>query len=323
MMLNCVSSAKVRESVPLAAALSGVIIAFAVAIFVWHSHIAGAEFAVFGGLAVSQVIFSIVLLNVHMAAKRARFMEACEKERARLEADAQAKMVSESRIAALGEMATGISHEINNPLTILKGYLFVLGDQLKSQDITRDKMQEVVRRATLTTDRMAVIVKCLHEYTHEKIGDEIQSVNLKTTFDRDMTFCRERLVAFGIGLVVDSWPVELSVMGRSPDLVQVIMSLFINAADAIQPMDTRWIRVSVREEGDRVIFRIQDSGPGIPERIALRMFDPFFTTKVPGSGVGLGLSVARTLMLSQGGDLRYVAGEPHTTFELEMAKAVT
>ena len=243
-------------------------------------------------------------------------------EQARMLSDAQARLMSASRMGALGEMATGISHEINNPLTILKGYLFLIQDLLSRPSMDHERATELVSKAVKTADRMGKIVKGLQEFANEEERDEVIPYSLLRCWERTLAFSRERLVTHGIGIVVDDWSPDLLVMTRPSDLTQVLISLLLNSSDAIMDSEIRWIRVSVMERDERVIFRFQDSGDGIPEAVASQIFTPFFTTKDPGAGTGLGLSVARTMIMSTGGELRYVPTEKNTTFEIELVKAV-
>jgi C4-dicarboxylate-specific signal transduction histidine kinase len=248
--------------------------------------------------------------------------EQAARESLQILSDAQARLISAGRMGILGEMANGISHEMNNPLTILRGYLFMTQDMLRSQAMSPDKLLELNQKSVQVSERMARIVKGLAAFANERERSEIESFCLRDCVERSLTFCRERLVSHGIGLILDEWSSEIMVMARPADLTQIVISLVMNAADAIENRGTRWIRISARATYSRIIIRIVDSGNGIEPKVAQKMFIPFFSTKDGGSGNGMGLSVAKTLINASGGDIRYIPSEANTTFEIELVRSV-
>jgi C4-dicarboxylate-specific signal transduction histidine kinase len=248
--------------------------------------------------------------------------EQAARESLQLLSEAQARLISAGRMGILGEMATGISHEMNNPLTILRGYLFMTQDMLRSEAMSPDKLMELNLKSIQVSERMARIVKGLAAFANERERSEIESFCLRDCVERSLTFCRERLVSHGIGLILDDWSSEIMAMARPADLTQIVISLVMNAADAVERSEARWIRISARATYSRIILRIVDSGNGIEPKVAQKMFIPFFSTKDGGSGNGMGLSVAKTLINASGGDIRYIASEANTTFEIELVRSV-
>ena len=114
----------------------------------------------------------------------------------------------------------------------------------------------------------------------------------------------------------------LEVLGDTGKLQQVFLNLLTNARDAVEPMppEQRWIRVLVWSTDRHVLYRIEDGGPGVPAEFQDKLFDPFFTTKGPDRGMGLGLSIAFSLVSSHRGMLSYVESEGSGYFEVAIPK---
>jgi C4-dicarboxylate-specific signal transduction histidine kinase len=103
----------------------------------------------------------------------------------------------------------------------------------------------------------------------------------------------------------------------SSQLTQTLMELVGNSLDAVRNQAEAWVRVEAHDDQDWVKITVTDSGKVAPD-VAARMMEPFFTTKEPGEGVGLSLSLSRSLIQSWGGELRFVADAPHTQFEIRL-----
>lgn len=252
-----------------------------------------------------------------------RLAEQLALEQARLLQEAQARLISSSRMSAVGEMAAGISHEINNPLTIVKGYIFLMQDILKKPEIDREHLQAMVVKVGLASERMTKVIRSLREFTLQDTLDTPTDTFLSESWHMVMRLIGERLNASGIeGRFADlEANGGLKVVARPVDLVQTIIGIINNAIDAIDKLPHKWIEVHVLYDETYVTLRFIDSGSGISPDIEEKIFSPFFTTKDPGSGMGMGLSVARQMMRSVGGDLRCISGQKHTTFEIMLERA--
>lgn len=259
------------------------------------------------------------ILKVEIEVRRAA--EERAKEQTQLLEEAQARLVSTSRLGALGDMASGISHEINNPLTILKGYLFLMQETLHRAEPDHERMKSMISKSLVTADRMANVTRALREFALQDQIEDPVDICLSKNWEMTMNLRRERIRDLGISCHVEPWDYNIHVLARPADLAQAIMSCLHNAIDAVNHLESKWIRVSVLADDMYVTIRIVDAGRGIDPQIVEKLFTPFFTTKDPGAGTGLGLSIAKQLMKSAGGDLRYVAGEAHTTFEIMMRRS--
>ena len=219
----------------------------------------------------------------------------------------QAELIRADRMAAVGALAAGVAHEVNNPLT----YVVLQLDRLKAR-LARSLIDPRDREAcdAMLADvldgskRVAQIVRDLLWFARDDGGarapaDVREAIEAAVKLATSALRHRATLVR-----ELDEVP---AVIGNAPRLAQVFLNLVVNAAQAFARDDPEhnhvWVRV--REDGARVVVEVADDGPGIPEEIARRVFEPFFTTK-PG-GTGLGLAISRSIVEDGGGEIGVLA----------------
>ncbi len=232
----------------------------------------------------------------------------------------QQKNVHSSKMAALGEMAAGVAHEVNNPLAVIKGK----ADQLKrAVHLGRLDPEVVGRTATViseTAERIAKIIRGLRSFARDGESDPFQRATLQTILDESFELCRSRFHHNGIELRVAGEMNGLQIECRSVQIGQVVLNLLNNAADAVLPLPEKWIQLEVHDRGEMVDILVTDSGHGIPFDVAQKIMQPFFTTKEIGKGTGLGLSISVGIARSHHGELVYDASCPNTRFRLSVPK---
>lgn len=242
--------------------------------------------------------------------------------RKKLEAELEAerlKAIQSSKLATLGEMAAGFAHEINNPLSIIDGYAFVLGDLLRGGS-TEEGLQaiEAIRAAT---QRAGIIVSGLRKFARDPSALPLEDKAIDALVREALDLVQSRLRNHGVELRV-TFETNATVRCRPIELSQVIINLLNNAFDAVVHAPRKWISLSVTSpEPQRIEVRVTDSGPPISPDWADKMFEPFFTTKKVGEGTGLGLSISRAIIESLGGALHYEPSEGHTSFVARVPKA--
>lgn len=227
-----------------------------------------------------------------------------------------------AKMATLGEMASGIAHEINNPLAIIKGYSEELLDSLRS-DEDSDKVQRLkaAERIGITTERIARIVRSLRFLARDGAKDPIVATSLKSTIDDTLDLCGENLHTKEIELFVTAIPEDLKIRCRGTEIAQVLLTLINNSRDAIENNKNRWIRIDYFIRDSFVEIAVVDSGTGIPAEIREKLFQPFFTTKQVGRGQGLSLSIARSIVDQHGGELFIDEKSLNTRFVVRLPKA--
>ncbi len=238
----------------------------------------------------------------------------------------QAKLLFADRLASMGQLAAGVGHEINNPLTYVLTNLNFVQDELRNpgppSEETRQQLLDAVEEAREGAERVRVIVQDLKTLSRP---DDESSVPVDVPgVVRSAAKMASHEIHLRARLVEDCRDVP-PVQGNPARLVQVLLNLLINAAHAIPEgqVAENEIRVVARPRDDgHVIIEVSDTGSGIPPEHLERIFDPFFTTKPVGRGTGLGLSVCHTIITALGGSI-HVESQPGrgTTFRLTLPVA--
>lgn len=234
--------------------------------------------------------------------------------------DAEMKISQSSKLSALGEMAGGIAHEINNPLSIIKGYIDLLKRHASRGALTEVLMLQYIEKMDITVERISRIVSGMRRFSRDSSLDEKTPYSLNKIIAETLDICLERINNNGISLKVEYFPGEALVKCRSIEISQVLLNLINNSFQAILALPHPWIRIECKELFNFYEIKISDSGPGIPEKVQKKLFQPFFTTKDVGVGTGLGLSISRGIVEQHQGHLEYFTSAPHTTFIIKLPK---
>ena len=231
----------------------------------------------------------------------------------RLETEQQ--LIQASKMATLGEMATGVAHELNQPLSVIKtASRFFMKKIRKNEKIKDDILLTMSEEIDTYVDRATKIINHMRQFGR-KSDITLEKVQVNAILEKALEILGQQLKVRGIELVRD-FEQELPLIMADPDrLEQVFINLLINARDAI---DERWqsqphtedakaIRLKTKSNADAVTVEVQDTGTGIPEHILERIFEPFFTTKKVGQGTGLGLSISYGIIQDCNGSIRAVS----------------
>lgn len=245
----------------------------------------------------------------------------------------QEKMAQSSKLAALGELAAGFSHELNQPLTGIRGFSQDLIDSLSSERAPskkyfRGRLEDVIRNA----DKMAKLLAHFRNFARKDHGqsrpESIQSVGITPIVDQVLRLMERNLskdkIAINTGIIEDSF-----VVGNPTHIEQILINLITNARDALLERKAKdasafipSIDITVESSGGLIELRVRDNALGIPPSFRNRIFDPFFTTKDVGQGLGLGLSISSGLATAMGGELLLESTGPQgTTFCLRLPVA--
>jgi signal transduction histidine kinase len=234
--------------------------------------------------------------------------------------EAEMRIAQSSKLSALGEMAGGIAHEINNPLSIIKGYIDLLKRHSSRHSLTEEIMLQYIDKMDLTVGRISRIVNGMRRFSRESSMDEKVPYSLNKIIDETLDICLERINNNGTALNVKYFEGEPMVLCRPVEISQVFLNLINNAFQAISTFPHPWINIECREFAGFYQILVMDCGPGIPQYIRQKIFQPFFTTKDIGVGTGLGLSISRGIIEEHHGHLMYVDEAPNTTFLIELPK---
>jgi two-component system NtrC family sensor kinase len=226
-------------------------------------------------------------------------------------------VVQAERMAVVGQLAAGVAHEIGNPLHAGRQFL----EGLKQDPQQSERYIDLLDQALARIDR---VIGQLLSYSAER-QLSLEPTAAEQVIHQAVDFMRYDHRVRDIEIETHIQAELPKVMLDPSTMQQVLVNLIVNALDALEGEGRIDLSVS-QEEGatGRVLFAVEDSGPGIPPEIAPQLFDPFFTTKAPGKGTGLGLSVSQELVAAQGGELRYRPREQGgARFEILMPFAET
>jgi len=206
-----------------------------------------------------------------------------------------------SKMASLGELVAGISHEINNPVTVIYG----LSDELqrRADELTSEEIKKTAVRISKTATRISSIVKTLLRFSRNVTNDPKELHSVKELINDAVVLVQDQFRQANIFLEVEPVDLNIFVHCRPIQISQVILNLLNNASDALEFSSVRWIRLQVKQVAATVYISVTDSGPGISLSIQSRLMQPFATTKAPGRGTGLGLSLSKQMIEEHDGTL--------------------
>jgi len=234
--------------------------------------------------------------------KRTRELQNEVEERKKAEQilrDTQAELIQAAKLAGLGQMSAGISHELNQPLTAIRNYSENTQRLLerKQLEAATDNLEEISE----LTERMASIISQLRGFSRKSSGDRSQ-VSIEASVKQALGMFQREIDTNQIKIDIQIGK-ELSIFTDPLLLNQVLVNLLSNAIQAMASADTRRIEIEARQQIEGIVISISDTGPGIAKNVIENIFDPFFTTKEVGLGLGLGLSISYRIMESLGGKI--------------------
>ena len=215
----------------------------------------------------------------------------------------EAQIIQNDKMASIGQLVSGVAHELNNPLTSIAGLAELLLERPPHPELPRDHLRVIHDQA----ERAGRIVRNLLTFARKGVAEKT-AVDLNDVVTRTSLLIVYELQLHGIELDTELSQQPVTVLGDRYELQQVLLNLVTNAVQAVgglQPGQPRRITLSTECTESEAVLRVRDNGLGVPKHFAPYLFTPFFTTKAPGEGTGLGLSLSYGLVKAHGGDLTY------------------
>lgn len=226
------------------------------------------------------------------------------------------QMHASARKIAVGRMASGVAHEINNPLAIIKGKSeiarMLLGEKNENNSEVMSKLLDIEKMV----HRVAKIVKGMQILGLER-DEEHEVHSLQEIISSALEILSQKMTDLKIAIKIESI-VDLSLHCNRSDMTEVFIHLISNSIDAVKSLEDKWIDISFVTDNGVVIIKVTDSGQGIATQEVASIMEPFYTTKPPGSGAGLGLSVSEAILRNHGGTLTHNHNSNHTQFVIKL-----
>ena len=232
--------------------------------------------------------------------------------------DTQFQLVQAAKMSALGQLVSGVAHELNNPLSVIVGY----GQLLLAREVPTSVLRPIELMVS-QADRMAKIVRNLLLFARQR-PSERTTVNLNDVMEQTLALRINQLTVSGIAVEKKFIRGLPPVLADPHQLEQVFLNLLLNAEQAMLEGKTGGriiLNTNVSRDARTVSAEVIDDGPGIPQDALPHVFEPFFTTKTVGSGTGLGLSVSYGIVEEHGGHLTVESRPGRTVFRLELPVA--
>lgn len=240
---------------------------------------------------------------------------------------AQKQLTQSAKMATLGEMATGLAHEINQPLNVMRMAIVNVLKRLNNGDAQIDYLTDKLNRIDAQVQRAARVVDHMRVFGRRSEIEQ-HPFNPARAIEGTLSLLGEGMRGKGVDLRVSETGFDVQVRGHVDQLEQVLINLMVNARDALlgkreaDPEFKPWISLYAERDAQSVRLWVEDNGGGIDPRLLERIFEPFFTTKPVGVGTGLGLSVSYGIVENMGGKLSVRNSVEGARFCIELPIAV-
>lgn len=231
------------------------------------------------------------------------------------------RILSSGKKLSLGEISSGISHEINNPLAIIQGLAEEMLFLAEKEELKNKDTIEFCKKISQSVQRIGNIVTGISNFSNNFHKSDISNQKLVPIIENCVHLINYKLVKKQIHLIKDIPDKEIRALCSSNKLGQSLMHLLHNAAEAIAQLEEKWIKIHVHQDQQNVYIDVIDSGKGISKEISHLVMNDFFTTKLDQKALGLGLSLSKKLLEEQSASLKLLESTSNTCFRVQLQKA--
>jgi two-component system sensor histidine kinase DctS len=223
-----------------------------------------------------------------------------------------------ARVASMGEMASAIAHEINQPLTAIANYANASLRLLKAGNLSAEETADTMQRLANEAERAGAVVRKMRGFVRSEEG-HLQAIGVEELFADVLRLTRGEAAQYETEVSAASASELPRVLADAIQIEQVLLNLVRNALEAIDAADCAERRVTLsasRVDDDTIEIQVRDTGPGLSAAAAEKVFEPFYTTK--NEGIGIGLALSRSIVDAHGGRLWADASQPGAVFRLTL-----
>lgn len=222
-----------------------------------------------------------------------------------------------SKYVAVGEMAAGVGHEINNPLTIVLGSLWKM-EKLVENGAQPSELLTLVKNSSTASKRIADVVSAMREFSNVKSKSKMEQVNLSSIVSTCKPLVERTFSESSVRLKYSFE--DAIVLGNVTEFSQVLFNLLTNAFDASEDSQEKLVTIQSKEDDENVYLSVSNTGEPIPSELTEKIYQPFFSTKGVGKGSGLGLSLAKTIVENNQGEIFHKRVDDQTIFTMKLQK---
>ncbi len=245
-------------------------------------------------------------------------------ERKRAEAqksENQRQVALIERVASLGALATGVAHEINQPLQALK----IMADGMiywydKGKETSMEKVIANCRRISVQAGYITAIIERMQDFVNRAWSDTPEEVDINSMIKQAVNMVQERLKVHSIQLQENTCAVSPLVWGDIKRLEEIIIIILVNAIESLHGMDqaARKIVITTAAVGNKAVIEVSNNGPAIPDAIRGKIFDPFFSFDKSGANLGMGLAIVKSIVDAHGGTIQAANADKQVIFRIEL-----
>tara|TARA_R110002072_G_scaffold534_5_gene3751 strand:+ start:7997 stop:9508 length:1512 start_codon:yes stop_codon:yes gene_type:complete len=233
------------------------------------------------------------------------------------------QVVQADKLRVIGELTAGVSHEINNPLTVACGNTEILGFMLDTEDLNskRKEITECIGNIEESHKRIQTIIANMKEFLHTKDEEDKEYCSLNELIDKSCSFIQKMYEEAGVKLKIENSKKTIVGWINRGKFEQVVINLLQNSLDAVSHGIDKpevVIRLGKSSDDNQIHLSVTDNGPGVNKGDFDKIFDTFYTTKDVGKGTGLGLSISKRIMEAHQGDLTYIPSDSGACFKVTL-----
>ncbi len=253
---------------------------------------------------VDKVLFlAICAVDITQSKRSEAQLKTLVEERSRELEQKQLQLAHAGRLASLGEMATGIAHELGQPLQIIKLAASILREELSNDDFERQEVVPMADDISAAVDEASLTLEHMRNFAIPDRGQQVSAIDLNQELHNCLVFFQQQFAQQNIQLAldIDEKLEKVAVIGQK--FQQIVVNLISNARFAVEQKQARdseqmcvAISLQTHPDGKQLILKVKDNGIGMSHATRQRCLEPFFTTKDTGQGTGLGLSIVNTLL---------------------------